>query len=78
MFKKFLQFISESKVDPKKKDIEQVDAVSVPTDEPETCPKCGDSLQVCDCYINDYYNAKMPQQVPKGKIFKKENKNKLK
>ena len=78
MFKKFLQFISESKVDPKKKDIEQVDAKPMHTNEPETCPKCGETVNVCDCYKDDYYNAKTPQYTPRGKVFKKENKNKLK
>jgi hypothetical protein len=38
-----------------------------------TCPKCGESEKVCDCYIDDYYNAKTPQYTPKGKTKKKKN-----
>lgn len=78
-FKKFIDFISEgSSVDPKKKDIEEVSAKQVDTESPEICPKCGESAQVCDCFIDDYYDARTPQYAPKGKTIKRDNKNKLK
>lgn len=74
-FKKFNQFIFEKKKGDKK-DIEEVKADS-PAIDPAitlTCPKCGNSDKVCNCYTDDYYNAKVPQQTPKGKIkTKKKN-----
>lgn len=78
-FKKFVDFISEgSSVDPKKKDIEEVSAKPAVANIPQTCPKCGETVQVCDCYIDDYYDARNPQYAPKGKTIKRDNKNKLK
>jgi hypothetical protein len=78
-FKKFVDFMSESAlVDPRKKDIEEVSAKSAISDVPDTCPKCGESSQVCDCFIDDYYDARTPQYAPKGKTIKRDNKKKLK
>jgi hypothetical protein len=78
-FKKFVDFIAEgSSVDSKKKDIEEVSAKPVGSDIPQTCPKCGESVMVCDCYIDDYYDARNPQYAPKGKTIKRDNKKKLK
>ena len=78
-FKKFIDFISEgSKIDPKKKDIEQVSAKPSDVNLPETCPKCGASNQVCDCYLDDYYDARTPQYAPKGKVIKRDNKKETK
>jgi hypothetical protein len=78
-FKKFIDFISESSlVDPRKKDIEEVSAKPSDANLPEVCPKCGESAQVCDCFIDDYYDARTPQYSPKGKTIKRDNKKKLK
>ena len=68
-FKKFTQFITEKKKGDNK-DIEQVDADNPKIDPAIAlkCPKCGSSDKVCNCYTDDYYNAKIPQQTPKGKI----------
>ena len=75
-FKKFDQFIFEKKKGDKK-DIEQVSADSPAIDPAVTlqCPKCGASDKVCNCYTDDYYNAKIPQQTPKGKIKTKKKKD---
>lgn len=75
-FKKFVDFIAEgTKIDPKKKDIEEVSASPASSDVPDTCPKCGETVQVCNCFTDDYYDAKNPQYAPKGKINKRDNKN---
>lgn len=79
IFKKFIDFILEAaKVDPKKKDIEDVQPQVKDSDPsvPLVCPKCGESNQICNCYTDDYYNAKTPQYTPKGKKFKTHGKNK--
>jgi hypothetical protein len=73
-FKKFIQYISEKK----KNDAHKIEEVKpdLPPIDPSvamTCPKCGESEKVCDCYIDDYYNAKTPQYTPKGKTKKKKN-----
>lgn len=66
MFKKFFQFISEGKK-PKPHDIEQADPTNPPIDPAivTKCPKCGSTGMICDCYTDDYYNAKLPQQAPR-------------
>jgi len=64
------------KVNPKKKDIEEVSASNSNPDLPNACPKCGETGQVCNCYTDDYYDAKTPQYAPKGKITKRDNKKK--
>ena len=64
-FKKFSQFIAESKK-PDKKDIEEA-SVPKPDAAPDAnlaCPKCGSSSLPCECYTDDYYNAKISQQTP--------------
>lgn len=73
-FKKFIDFIFEKKTDKHK--IEDVRAKTPPmdTEAPLICPKCGESAKTCDCYTDDYYNAKNPQQIPKGKIIKSNEK----
>ena len=49
-FKKFVDFIAEgTKIDPKKKDIEEVSASPASSDVPDTCPKCGEET---DHYID--------------------------
>jgi len=70
-FKKFIQFIVEKKKGDKHS-IEQVDAPQPPIDPSISlkCPKCGESAKVCDCYVDDYYNAKTPQYTPKAKTQK--------
>jgi hypothetical protein len=81
IFKKFIDYILEgSKVDPKKKDIEDVQPQFKDSDPsvPLVCPKCGESLPVCACYTDDYYSAKTPQYTPKGKILKTKTNEKTK
>lgn len=70
-FKRFIQFILEKKKGDKHA-IEQVSAETPPVDPSIAlvCPKCGESAKVCNCYLDDYYNAKNPQWNPKGKIIK--------
>jgi hypothetical protein len=73
LFKKFIDYILEGKkVDPKKKDIEDVQPKVKEGDPniPLACPKCGEEGMVCNCYTDDYYSAKTPQYTPKGKILK--------
>jgi len=75
MFKKFLQYVNEKKA-PKPHEIEQVDPQGPPID-PTTetkCPKCGSASKMCDCYTDDYYNAKNPQWAPRPKIVKPKKK----
>lgn len=73
-FKKFEQFINEKKKEDKK-DIEAAVPETPPIDPSISlkCPKCGESTRICDCYIDDYYNAKNPQFIPKGKVKKKKD-----
>jgi hypothetical protein len=70
-FKKFIDYILEKKKDDKSK-IEDVKPDTPPIDSsvPLVCPKCGESAKICDCYSDDYYNAKTPQYTPKGKTVK--------
>ena len=76
-FKKFNQFIFEKKKGDKK-DIEEVTADTSKVDPAISlqCPKCGATDKVCNCYTDDYYNAKVPQQTPKGEIKTKPKKKK--
>ena len=66
-FKKFIEYIVEKKKSDSK-DIEQASPETPPVDPsaPLTCPKCGTTAQVCDCYIDDYYNAKTPYMTPRA------------
>jgi hypothetical protein len=75
-FKKFIQFITEKKKGDSK-DIEQAnpDSPNVDPTIAEKCPKCGSSDKVCNCFTDDYYNAKIPQQTPKGSIKTKRKKD---
>jgi hypothetical protein len=76
VFKKFIQFITEKKKG-NSKDIEEVSA-DKPNIDPTislACPKCGNSDKVCNCYTDDYYNAKTPQNTPKGQIKTKKKKD---
>jgi hypothetical protein len=41
---------------------------------PLVCPKCGEADMLCACYTDDYYNARLQQQTPKGKIIKTKTK----
>jgi len=70
-FKKYTQFLMEKKKKDSK-DIEDAKPEIPPVDPslPLTCPKCGESSKICDCYVNDYYNAKTPQYTPKAKVTK--------
>jgi len=77
-FKKFFEFLSEKKSS-NPKDIEEVgipEPKANPT-EPLACPKCGKTQLPCECYTDDYYNAKLPQQAPRpNKLIKpKKGKN---
>ena len=77
IFKKFIDYILEGKkVDPKKKDIEDVQPQMKDSDPsiPLVCPKCGESDMVCACYTDDYYSARSQQMIPKGKIIKTKTK----
>ena len=77
IFKKFIEYILEGKkVDPKKKDIEDVQPQMKDSDPsiPLVCPKCGEADMLCACYTDDYYSAKLQQQTPKGKIIKTKTK----
>lgn len=74
-FKSFKEFILEKKAD---KDIQDVVPPKPDLDPsvPLTCPKCGKTSSPCDCYIDDYYNSKYPQQAPKPtKIIKPKKKD---
>jgi hypothetical protein len=75
-FKKFTQFLIEKKKGDKK-DIEQVNPDSSDVDPTiaSKCPKCGSSDKVCNCYTDDYYNAKTPYTTPKGSIKTKRKKD---
>lgn len=87
-FKRFKEFIQEAAGPPTKdagkekkkdpKDIESADPLTPPIN-PEVgrvCPKCGKSEGVCNCYIDDYYDAKLPQQAPRPSIQKGKPKKK--
>jgi hypothetical protein len=81
LFKKYYQYLIEGKK-PKSHEIRETE-VPQPKVDPNTalkCPKCGSSEFPCDCFSNDYYDAKLPQQTPRpnkivknkdGKIFTK-------
>lgn len=77
IFKKFIDYIIEGKkVDPGKKDIEDVQPKTKDSDPsiPLTCPKCGETNMICACYTDDYYSVKSQQMIPKGKIIKTKTK----
>lgn len=77
IFKKFIDYILEGKkVDPKKKDIEDVQPQMKDSDPsvPLVCPKCGESDMICACYTSDYYSSRSQQMIPKGKIIKTKTK----
>jgi hypothetical protein len=78
-FKKFIDFILEKKKGDKHA-IEDVkaDAPPIDTEVPLVCPKCGELAKTCDCYVDDYYNAKTPQYMPKGIIIKNPKNEKTK
>jgi hypothetical protein len=64
-FKKFFQFILEKKK-PSDKDIEEIEAPKPDSPaEPLSCPKCGSSRLPCECYTDDYYDAKKSHQTPR-------------
>jgi hypothetical protein len=81
-FKRFREFLNELAGAPTKdagkkkkkdqKDIESADPLVPPTDPRiETkCAKCGSTTVPCQCYIDDYYNAKTPQWAPRATIKK--------
>jgi hypothetical protein len=75
-FKKFFEFLLEKK----KSDSKDIEEVSVPKpdvkpNEPLSCPKCGSSELPCECYTDDYYNAKLPQWAPRpNKLLKPKKK----
>ena len=77
IFKKFIDYILEGKkVDPKKKDIEDVQPQMKDSDPsvPLVCPKCGETDMICACYTSDYYSSRSQQMIPKGKIIKTKTK----
>ena len=42
---------------------------------PTKCPKCGQTSSPCECYTDDYYNAKISQQTPRpNRIIKPKKK----
>ena len=81
-FKKFRDFIIEAAGPPTKdagkkkkkdpKDIENAEPLTPPfnPEVPEKCPKCGSTNRPCQCYIDDYYNAKTPQWTPRPSVTK--------
>jgi len=75
-FKKFKEFLLEGKK-PGVKDIQDVE-VPKPDLNPDanlSCPKCGSSKLPCECYTDDYYNAKISQQTPRpNKLLKPKKK----
>jgi hypothetical protein len=87
LFKRYKEFINEIAGPPTKdagkkkkkdpKDIESADPLVPPVD-PEvqtTCPKCGSTSAPCQCYIDDYYNARTPQWAPRASIKKGKKKD---
>ena len=76
-FKKFYQYLSEGKK-PKSHDIVEVE-VPRPDIDPNSalkCPKCGSSAFPCECFTDDYYNSKTPQQAPRpNKVIKPKKKD---
>jgi hypothetical protein len=77
-FKKFIDYLLEKKKDDAHK-IEDAKPETPPIDPsvPLKCPKCGESAKICDCYRDDYYNAKTPQYTPKGKVTKNKTNGKI-
>jgi len=75
-FKKFLEYILEKK----KSDSKDIQDVMPPSPEldpsvPTKCPKCGQTSSPCECYTDDYYNAKISQQTPRpNRIIKPKKK----
>jgi len=75
-FKKFFEFLTEKK-SADSKDIEDVTVPQPKADpkEPLACPKCGKTKLPCECYTDDYYNAKLSQQTPRpNKLLKPKKK----
>jgi hypothetical protein len=75
-FKKFSEYLNEKKK-PKPEDIEEVEVPKPDANpnEPLACPKCGSSKLPCECYTDDYYNAKLSQQAPRpNKLLKPKKK----
>ena len=66
-FKKFFSYLNEKK----KSDAKDIQDVSIPVpntkdpNEPLACPKCGTSKLPCECYTEDYYNAKLSHWAPR-------------
>jgi len=75
-FKKFFEFLTEKK----SADSKDIEEVKVPEpkanpNEPLACPKCGSTKMPCECYTEDYYNAKLSQQTPRpNKLLKPKKK----
>jgi hypothetical protein len=81
-FKRFREFLSEIAGQPTKdagkkkkkdpKDIESADPLVPPIDPlvRTKCSKCGSTEVPCQCYVDDYYNAKTPQWAPRASVKK--------
>jgi hypothetical protein len=75
IFKKFAQFIFEKKGDSKDIEDAQPPKPALDPSVPLKCPKCGQTTSPCECYTDDYYNAKLGQQTPRpNKIVKPKKK----
>ena len=73
-FKKFFQFLTEKS---DSKDIEDVQPPKPKLDPavPTKCPKCGKTSAPCECYTDDYYDAKLGKSTPRpNKIIKPKKK----
>jgi hypothetical protein len=85
-FKRFREFLNEIAGPPTKgvgkkkgkdpKDIESADPLVPPEriDVATKCPKCGSTVRPCECFIDDYYNARTPQWAPNASVTKPKKK----
>lgn len=75
-FKKFFEFLTEKKKANPKDIVEvEVPKPDINPNEPLSCSKCGSSKLPCECYTEDYYNAKLTQQTPRpNKLLKPKKK----
>lgn len=67
--KTFKEYLNEKD----NKDIEEaVPLKPLPSDikDDTSCETCGAKEFPCECYTEDYYDAKIPQQIPRASIKK--------
>ncbi len=74
IFKKFYQFLIE-KSDPKDIEDAQSPRPKIDPSISTKCPKCGKTSAPCECYIDDYYDAKLGKATPRpNKVIKPKKK----